>query len=1797
MSAMIRWLTLAAALTLAHAGAAGTPYLRASAQERWLAADNATNSSTTTTTTTTTSTTSTTSMAMSTTTNVDTNDTNSTNGTNTTGTTSSREITTNEIMALSFAGAGLLLCVGVHLLLAPASYRLDLLMAAHLSRKTSDATFSRVAPFVQWLMIACLFLPVACVALAAQQVSTDSWRLSSLGSLVAVTIYFGSLGLGRAATDSFHFSWLAFLFSLMALLCLGCYFCQFVWWLDPFSFTSVSVVMLCVSAVPSIALAFLCGSWQGSGSMLAFLSGDQAQPGPATALPRSKPKRIGLIASLVVLELGVLGAYGLAVRVLATNPEARDVGFVLVAAVVNLDAIVWLVWALGLVTGGAQTALLMVAARVAACAWGEDYWLMGHSGVFLAMVTLLAHMVVNAMIPAPDSPQVRRQRAAADMLETLQARIAGGSGSGDHGDHATPVSLAAPATIAKWKKWLPAVVMLGIMCLFAGEVALVTFLFELPSISWCNTCDARPQQYYAGVALGAGFVYAVSLYGHRRSQLQAFGKKGPLLETAPLGIVVPYFCWVGVGAYTSWVADSWAVLVHVSFLPLILGLFFSAHHRWVVDDFHLTPRPPSATAKIAPEPSSTGTGGDPASDGGADPADPVGAGGSSVAAEDRPTGLARVPWTVRIWLMALLLDIAYGVVLHLVSEVRFRWVGWSISAGVLVLALTFMSNRMWFGTFQLYPEQPIFWGFIALILLAWAGGVWYFHREMKVDDFAAVLLCVVVLYPAVYVAFLALQVLRDAKWSPKDASTFRFVRNGIIFSTVVYLAFLGALALLNWAAALGGFCLLLMAAVLGLAFWKWLRNNRYISDKVKLASAVAVALCVLGSAVGITFYFQSIFGGFTAVCVGVTLLLVGDAASEVSAAQSRTALEQLRVESSNFVFPMFRFRGGELARAHTDIAAAMEALGVISLWGLVAAVVLDDYPAVGMVVGVLALMGILILWAHLVARGGLRRAMVLEQLPQAQLLAAAKEALDGGLGGAKVADAGSESDKDTQQKLVQAVQEFATGCKCSMDEFQSQVKVACAGRFHTFPLIAFWQMLNAGVALIRKGQGCVANNSPEHPREEHQKLLTSARKWLSAVCNQQRFDARLQLCLLSAQMQQMWAKESEFRAFLQSTGAEAKGLTMDDFKQLPEADRKELETAWQAWKAAEVEKQRLEDERRKEEEEAARRRLEEQRRRKADARQAVETLLKDQCGEISKIQAALNAALGAGVQEADAVVAEATQRVQELRSAEELLQKALAIDAASEAAVQELQNAVEHAQAACLQSDLIQQARDKITQIQGTLSAEEEAERKRKEAERLKKLQEEAKERRKKAEEERRKKEEEDRLKRAGEPKVVEANLTLLKSVAERTGEFTDNVFTPEAMGEKATSSSYRIQRLRQIVGDGGVELFFDGFNPNDIHQGELGDCWFLSAIACLSAHGKLVEKLFTYSDAPKGLYVVRFYKNGVFQDVTIDDFFPTKYGQCAFASSGKKAEAWVQVLEKAYAKLHGSYDSIEGGFVNDALVDMTGGIGEKMHLHDKAARKEINDGTMWAKLLSLSRDGHLLGCGSGAGKDTETSDMGIVKGHAYSLLRVEEVEGHRLLQLRNPWGSTEWKGKWSDGDKDSWTQKMKKKLDYVNADDGSFWMAFEDFVNHYRSVYICRLFEDGWNRCFACSEWRGETAGGCRNYPTYEKNPKIQLTIKGRVNLILTLEQADSRGAGEGEGEVPIGFRVYRDRSLSGNGICGTSTYAYDRELCVDVELKENTAGPYIILPTTFKPNMERGFIMKAFWKGAPDAVQMQND
>ncbi|CAE7336536.1 DEK1 [Symbiodinium necroappetens] len=80
--------------------------------------------------------------------------------------------------------------------------------------------------------------------------------------------------------------------------------------------------------------------------------------------------------------------------------------------------------------------------------------------------------------------------------------------------------------------------------------------------------------------------------------------------------------------------------------------------------------------------------------------------------------------------------------------------------------------------------------------------------------------------------------------------------------------------------------------------------------------------------------------------------------------------------------------------------------------------------------------------------------------------------------------------------------------------------------------------------------------------------------------------------------------------------------------------------------------------------------------------------------------------------------------------------------------------------------------------------------------------------------------------------------------------------------------------------------------------------------------------------------------------------------------------------------------------------------------------------------------------CGEGITND------GLVHGHVYSVLRVVEAFGNRLVCCRNPWGQGEWKGKWSDANSfGEWTPEMKEATNYRGGDDGTFWMSIEDNV------------------------------------------------------------------------------------------------------------------------------------------------------
>ena len=69
------------------------------------------------------------------------------------------------------------------------------------------------------------------------------------------------------------------------------------------------------------------------------------------------------------------------------------------------------------------------------------------------------------------------------------------------------------------------------------------------------------------------------------------------------------------------------------------------------------------------------------------------------------------------------------------------------------------------------------------------------------------------------------------------------------------------------------------------------------------------------------------------------------------------------------------------------------------------------------------------------------------------------------------------------------------------------------------------------------------------------------------------------------------------------------------------------------------------------------------------------------------------------------------------------------------------------------------------------------------------------------------------------------------------------------------------------------------------------------------------------------GVYKVRVCKNGQWQFVRLDDYFPCSPDAGPVYSAAHGNELWVLLVEKAMAKLCGHYGALSGGWAYEALM------------------------------------------------------------------------------------------------------------------------------------------------------------------------------------------------------------------------------------------------------------------------------------
>ncbi|KAI4469403.1 calpain [Holotrichia oblita] len=421
-----------------------------------------------------------------------------------------------------------------------------------------------------------------------------------------------------------------------------------------------------------------------------------------------------------------------------------------------------------------------------------------------------------------------------------------------------------------------------------------------------------------------------------------------------------------------------------------------------------------------------------------------------------------------------------------------------------------------------------------------------------------------------------------------------------------------------------------------------------------------------------------------------------------------------------------------------------------------------------------------------------------------------------------------------------------------------------------------------------------------------------------------------------------------------------------------------------------------------------------------------------------------------------------------------------------------------------------------------------------------------------------------------------------------------------------------------------------DGPSQFDISPGKMGDRWLVSCLGVLFLNKGLfyrvvpADQSFT-GEQYAGLFRFRLWWCGEWTEVLVDDRLPTVHGRLAFLQCQHSDHFWPGLLEKAYAKLHGSYEALKYGSLLDGLADLTGGITESITikqditacsrlLHKLLDMTSIITATVQPPNYQMRAHTEKLASGIQIGTNyrvyaVERVSSSIIKEYFdqstgyFVRFQVEKFsgEGVQVIKLRNPLGpAAEYIGPWSV-DAPEWSEATPHEQERLQAKitEDEFWIPYTEFIKTFTHLEVVHLDSDTsrdepslhnkntWQMRLYQGNWqRGVSGGGCRNNPdTFHINPQLHLLLSEMEEVIVSLNQHSIM-----EPKV-IGFTAYALPKSTTESIGRVffkknkslinSQYTNSRQVSHRCQLEQ---GGYLIIPTTFEPGQESGFTLRVY-------------
>lgn len=452
---------------------------------------------------------------------------------------------------------------------------------------------------------------------------------------------------------------------------------------------------------------------------------------------------------------------------------------------------------------------------------------------------------------------------------------------------------------------------------------------------------------------------------------------------------------------------------------------------------------------------------------------------------------------------------------------------------------------------------------------------------------------------------------------------------------------------------------------------------------------------------------------------------------------------------------------------------------------------------------------------------------------------------------------------------------------------------------------------------------------------------------------------------------------------------------------------------------------------------------------------------------------------------------------------------------------------------------------------------------------------------------------------------------------------FEDKAFPPNhrSLKRRGINPNITWKRPHQIV---KKPVFMREATYYDLFQGELGNCWFIAGVNVLIIQSQplfknVVPPNQTFNKGTyTGLFRFNFWQYGKWTEVLIDDFLPVSRvsGQLCYCYNRKEPdEFWCSLLEKAYAKLHGSYEHLDSGSIHNALVDMTGGLSEKIDLKKGKITPEKLFETL-SKMWTMSTMIGLVIFGDDNTPVPTETPQGLIKDHAYAVTKLATVtyknKKENLLRIRNPWGRIEWNGSWSDKSQEwsALSESDKEKTGLVIDHEGEFWISIRDVMKYFDLVDLCHqekgammavLGEDkeqrkGWS-CYTYNDnWvHGVSDGGSdRSSESYWNNPQFIIDLEketGKTTTIVSLMEIMDRN--KSRMDIFTGFDVLK---IESGTPCPLANENYEKANLVfekratETEWRENTlcmdldSGKYVVIPYTQLAGKASRFLLRIF-------------